>query len=260
MAVGDAVVNVLATGGNPENPSAPAQQNPPAAAGSDAWKNDFPAELKPRLEKFKTAQELAKGYVELENFSSKAVQDMDQSERERFMKRLGRPESPDGLELGKVTLPEGLPRAPEADKELQQVVWEMQALPLKQQAKKLHEWAAAKATAGFLASKQAQERQASEAETALRQAWGLGYEANNVSVDRLLKLGGEEFAQFMSAGPGKNPVIRKGLYAISKFFADDTLITGKAPPPKAESTGSPGMVVDFSKSPELQGENRYGRR
>jgi hypothetical protein len=174
------------------------------------------------------------------------------------MKRLGRPESPDGLELGKVTLPEGLPRAPEADKELQQVVWEMQALPLKQQAKKLHEWAAAKATAGFLASKQAQERQASEAESALRQAWGVTYDANTANVEKLLKLGGEEFVQFMNAGPGKNPVVRKGLYAISKLMTDETLVQGKAP--SATPKPTPGMVVDFSKSPELQGDSRYGRR
>jgi hypothetical protein len=258
MAEADAVATALATGGNPDNPSQATQHNPPAAAQD--WGTAIPDEFKEvvKAKGWKGPADAIKSYVELEKYSSKAVQDMSAEEKDKLLKRLGRPESPDGLELANVQLPEGLPRSPNADKELQQVVWEMQALPLKQQAKKLHEWAAQKAAASFLSAKQAQEKQLADAEAALRQAWGASYDANMANVEKLLKLGGDEFAQFMNAGAGRNPAVRKGLYAISKLMTDETLVQGK--PPAAGVKPTPGMVVDFSKSPELQGEGRYGRR
>jgi hypothetical protein len=49
-----------------------------------------------------------------------------------------------------------------------------------------------------------------------------------------------------------------GLYNIAKMFADDTLATGR-PPAGSKSGGE--FLVDFDgKSPELAGENRFGRR
>jgi hypothetical protein len=259
MAEVDAVASALATGGNPNNPQAPTQHNPTAAAQD--WGTAVPDEFKEvvKAKGWKAPADAIKSYVELEKYSSKAVQDMSAEEKDKLLKRLGRPESPDGLELGSVSLPEGLPRSPTADKELQQVVWEMQALPLKQQAKHIHEWAARKAAASFSAAKQAQEKQLSDADSALRSAWGVSYDANSANVDKLLKLGGDEFVQFMNAGPGKNPAVRKGLYAISKLLTDETLVSGKVPPPM-DRNSTPGMVVDFTKSPELTGSNRYGTR
>src|SRR3990167_6286070 len=109
MTDADAVAIAVATGGNSDNPPAATQPNQPPPAGAapaDAWGTDD-ASLRKVIEAkgWKAPADALKSYVALEQYSSKPVQDMSPEDRERFMKRLGRPESPDGYELSNVTLP-----------------------------------------------------------------------------------------------------------------------------------------------------------
>ena len=56
--------------------------------------------------------------------------------------------------------------------------------------------------------------------------------------------------QRMNDGLGKDPVLREGLYAISKLMADETLVAGRVEGgPKKEFPK--GMLFDPSLSPEL---------
>lgn len=264
MAEADAVATAMVTGASPDNPDAATQHNQAGANGSVTggdW-GTVPDELKKVVEGkgWKAPSDAVKSYVELEKFASKSVQDMSPEEREKFAKtRLGRPEKPDELPLSNVTLPEGFPKPDKASEdELRKVVWSMQSLPLKEQAKYLHEWATKKAVEAFISMRSADGKRREESETKLRQTWALDYEGNNTKVDKLLALGGDELVQWANNGPGKDPVVRMGLLKIAKLFSDETLVTGAVPPATQGDAG--GFVVDFSKSPELVGDKRFGHR
>jgi hypothetical protein len=148
-------------------------------------------------------------------------------------------------------LPEGLKQPQEADAEFKAFVHSLRLT--KDQARGLHEWAMSRATKGYVAAKTAQERQIKESEDSLKTAWGALFDANMAAVNRVIQLGGDQFVQAMNSGPGKDAVIRAGLLAISKMFADDTLVSGRV---EKKQPLRPGFVVDFSKSPELSAQTR----
>ena len=108
-----------------------------------------------------------------------------------------------------------------------------------------------RAANGISAQRAAMKRQTEEREAALRAAWGTSHDANQAAVDKVLALGGEEFVKYMNSGPGKEAVVRQGLYAISKQFADETLVSGRVKVGAAKTENRPGFVFDTSKSPEL---------
>jgi hypothetical protein len=251
----DAVATALVTetSGNDDAATQQNQANGKSATDAGAnWANGLADDIKKQMARFKSVDALAKSYVELERYSSKPVQDMTPEEREKFAKRLGRPETPDALELSGYVLPEGIQRSKDADKELQKVIWEMQALPPKEQAKHIHEWAMKKAGDGYLAMKQAGAKALEESENVLRKEWGADYDANKATVERVARLAGDEFTQWLNSSPGKSAVVRKALFALGKTMRDDTFVDGK-PVPRENPNSRSGMVVDFSKVPGLRG-------
>jgi len=218
--------------------------------GASDWTKDFDEGLRKRVEKFKTPADIAKGYVELETYSSKSLQDMTDSEKEKFFKRLGLPESPEGYELSGVVLPEGIPQNPDADKAFKDLAKSLRLT--KDQAKGGHEWLMKRASDAIIAQRQAVRKQGDDAESTLRTSWGVSFDANSQAVEKVIRLGGDKFVQSMNNGPGKDPVIREGLYAISKLMADETLVSGRVPERKKEEKAIPdGFVFDPSLSPEL---------
>jgi hypothetical protein len=216
--------------------------------GSSDWAKGLDDGLKKKVEKFKTPSDLAKGYVELEAYSSKAFQDMTDSEKEKYFKRLGLPESPEAYELSGVVLPEGINQDPKADAEFKTVAHALKFT--KEQTKSAHEWLMKRAANSIIAQRAAAKKQAEDRESALRTSWGVSFDANDAAAKKAIALGGDAFVQFFNSGPGKDPVIREGFLAISKLMADETLVSGK-PPRRETATVRPGMVADFSKSPEL---------
>jgi hypothetical protein len=238
---------VAAVTGDADNHKGEAKDN---QQGASDWAKDFDEGIRKRIEKFKTPADLAKGYVELETYSSKGLQDMTDSEKEKFFKRLGLPESPEGYELSGVTLPEGIPQNPDADKAFKELAKSLRLT--KDQAKGGHEWLMKRAATAIIAQRAASKKQAEDAENSLRTSWATAYDANQAAVEKVIRLGGDKFVQFMNNGPGKDPTVREGLLAISKMFADETLVSGKPPgKQKTEGTVPQGFVFDPSKSPEL---------
>jgi hypothetical protein len=243
---------VVVTDTKVDNPKDTAKDN---QQGASDWTKDFDEGLRKRLEKFKTPSDLAKSYVELETMQSKAFQDMTPEEKEKYLKRLGLPESAEGYELSDVALPEGVPKNVEADKAFKELAKNLKLT--KDQAKGGHEWLMKRAAATISAQREAMKRQTEERESALRTTWGSAYDANQAAVEKLLKLGGDEFTQFMNSGPGKEAAVRKGLYAISKLLADETLVSGVVTQRKQEIPK--GFVFDPSLSPELAETSRTTR-
>jgi hypothetical protein len=252
----DAVASALVTGGDSDNPSAATQHNQANGKATDAngaWGTDDDGLLKViKAKGWKAPADAVKSYADLEKYASKPVQDMTPEERDKFAKRLGRPETPDALELSGYVLPDGLQRSKDADGELRKVIWEMQALPPKEQAKHIHEWAMKKAGDGYRAMKQSETKALEEAENTLRKDWGTDYDANKGTIERVARLGGDEFIQWLNSTPGKNPVVRKALLAFGKLTRDDVLVDGR-PVPRENPNLRKGMVVDFTKVPDLRG-------
>lgn len=259
MAEADATATGMVTGAA-DNPKPDGQHNQAQASGSAAagdWGTGEFAEVI-KQKGWKSPGDAVKSYVALEKFASKSVQDMDQEEREKFYKRLGRPEKPDELVLSTLTLPEGFEVPKEFDGELRKVIHQSQSLPMKEQAKLLHEWLLKRAVDAWSAARSGVAKKREADESALRNSWLSDYDGNNAKVDQLIRLGGDDVVQYMNNGPGKEPVMRQWLLKVASMFAQETLVTGKPP---AEKAAPSGFVVDFAeKSPELMGDGRYGKR
>ncbi len=216
--------------------------------GESDWTKDFDEGLRKKVEKFKTPKDLATGYTELEAYQSKSFQDMTPDQQEKYLKRLGLPEKPEEYELSAITLPEGHSRPVTAASEFKAIMKELKLT--KDQGKRLDDWMMKRAADSIIAQRTAVKKRADENESALRTSWAASYEANNANVEKLIKFGGDKFVQVMNNGPGKDAVIREGLYAISKLIAEETFEKGRVEERNKTSIPS-GFVFDVSKSPEL---------
>lgn len=248
MADVDAVAAVAATGVKSDNPApaTPAQSADAKGAPAADWAMELPEDIKKQLAgRFKSPADLAKSYTALEQTLGKNIQDMTPEEREKILKRLGRPESPDAYELSNVTMPQGMVRDPEFDKGFRELVFKVQALPLKEQAKHYHEYFLQDATTKYAAMKANIAKVFDASETELRKTWGLDFDANMALSQKVAKIGGDEMVTWLNSGPGKLAVLRKWMYAIGKLMSDDTLESGTLVP--KDTSGKPGLVFDAAK-------------
>jgi len=240
--------SLVAGDGNDKGSSAENHQS------SSDWLNDLDADLKPRLEKFRTPKDLAKSYVELEKYSSKAVQDMTPAEKDKFFKRLGLPESSEDYELSSVVMPKELPSSKEADAAFKELALKLKLT--KAQAKELHEYASKNGANAFIAAKQANAKKKEEAETSLRGEWGTDFDGNLRGAQEVVrKFGDDDIVQYMNEGPGNEPRMLKFLLKIKKAISDDTLEQGRVPLFDRKAANQ-GFVFDPSKSPELANGRR----
>jgi len=248
MADVDAVAAVTATGKAPDNPAPATQHNQTDATGTaspDAWGTGVDESLRKVIEVkgWKAPADAVKSYVDLEKYASKNVQDMTSEEREKFVKRLGRPESPDAYELGNVDLPQGMTRDAEFDKGFKELVFKVQALPLKEQAKHYHEYFLKDSAKKYADMKQNIAKVFDASETELRKAWGLDFDANMALSQKVAKLGGDKVVQWLNSGPGKLAVLREWMYNIGKLMSDSTLERG-SPVPRDVVDNSKGLLFD----------------
>lgn len=208
------------------------------------WFKDLDEGLRKRVEKFKTPADLAKGYVEVETDRSRIIESQ----------RVALPDSPEGYELSTATLPDGIPHSKEGDAEFKATVHSLKLT--KDQAKGLHEWATKRAATSIIAQREAARKRTEDDESSLRSVWGTSFDGNQTAVEKVIQLGGDKFVERMNNGPGKDPIIRAGLYAISKLFADETMVSGRVEQRKDQAEPRPGFVFDTSKSPELSSGRR----
>lgn len=244
--------------GSPGNAEPSGGENQSGGSNGSDWRNGFDDDLKKRTERFKTPSDMAKSYVEMEKMSSKSVQDMSPEEIDKLYKRLGRPEKPDEYELSNVAMPEGVARQDGADDGLKKFAHSIGMT--KAQLKQLHEWSMKRAGDSIIAARQSAAKDRDRKETDLRTNWSADYDNNNAKVNALVaRFGGDEAVAYMNNGPGKDPELRKFLFNIAKTMSDETFVGGSVTPMNRVA-GDGNMVVDFGKSPEISGSNRYGRR
>jgi len=220
--------------------------------GSSDWISGLAEEFRDIVKSkgWKKPDDVVKSYRELEKFSSKAVQDMTPGEKDKFFKRLGLPESQEEYELSSVVMPEGITRDADADKAFKDLAYKLKLT--KAQAKELHEYASKTGAGAVISARQAMAKKREEAESKLRGEWGSDFDANiRGAQDVIRKFGEDETIQYMNEGPGNEPRMLRFLLRIKKAISDDTLESGRVPS-DFDRSGGAGMVVDFSKSPELQ--------
>jgi hypothetical protein len=257
MADTDATEGTLAAPTKDNSEAAPKQnQSQPASSAAAAdWVTDDVREVV-KAKGWKSPSDAIKSYVELEKYSSKSVQDMTPEEREKFYKRIGRPDSSDAYELSGVLLPKGVEQTPDSDKAYREVC-HLHGLT-KEQAKGIHEWASKASVDAIIAMNQAFTKKKKEAEESLRKEWGTDYEGNLKSVQLLIKnFGDNDIVKFLNTGPGNEPAMLRFLHRLKGTMTEDTLVEGKLAP--REPTTEPGGF-DWSKVPSVSGENRYGHR
>ena len=220
--------------------------------GSSDWVNGLDDGLKGvvKAKGWKQPGDAIKSYSELEKFASKSVQDMTPGEKDKFFKRLGLPESSEEYELSSVVMPEGFTRDADADKAFKELAHKLKLT--KAQAKELHEYASKTGAGAVISARQSIAKKREEAESKLRGEWGADFDGNLRGAQEVIrKFGDDATVQYMNEGPGNEPRMLRFLLKIKKAMADDTLESGRVPS-DFDRSGGAGMVVDFSKSPELQ--------
>ena len=199
------------------------------------WTERLPEDMRqhPSLKNFKTEADLAKSWI-----NAQKIIGMDKvpvpgknskpEVWEEVYNRLGRPSDPDSYKL---PVPENMPEElkNEAEqKEFKGVAHKLGLLP--HQVAGLYDWWTQKNLSGIEQAKEANTKSAQDAETALRQEWGMAY-------DQKLELGKKMIRSFArqddleyieKKGLGNDPVLIRIFAAAGKRMSEDSL-SGKPP-------------------------------
>jgi hypothetical protein len=198
--------------------------NPPATTQVD-WKESIPTEYRESVSKFQDVGTMAKSYVEMEKMMGSRVKVPDETtpaeERSAFYQKLGRPQTPEGYDLG---LSEETPVNPEIVNSIQKAAFEAGVSQTQLQS----------VVKSYMDAETAALNQTfTEGETALKTLWKENYEPNIKIGQRALKeLSGEEYRDELVAlvdgtPLGNSPVFIRFLNDIGNKMLPDTLITGK---------------------------------
>ena len=209
----------------------------------------------PTLAKFKTADDLAKSYINLESkISAKGVllpgENATPEEREKFLNAIGRPESPDAYKLNEVEgLHESIKPTPETTAAFQAEAHKMGFT--NEQANQLNGWYLKQVSAMAQAQEKADLEAMQKAETALRADWGEKFEANkNMVAKMMLGAGGEEAIQALG-DKANDPTVLKALGKIAGLLNEDQI--GNLKPVNTTAPGNESKeealakIAEFSK-------------
>ena len=174
------------------------------------------------LSKFKTADDLAKSYIELETkVGAKGIlvpgPDATPEEKEKHLNDLGRPPTPDGYKLDPV---EGMHESIKVtDETSAHFNGAMHKIGLtNEQANAVNAMQMNFVNDAIKTQDAAELKASQDAETALRAEWKEHYDVNKASVVRLItKAGGQEALDAMGGvdGIGNNPVVLKAFGVIA---------------------------------------------
>lgn len=211
----------------PAPPATPPVESAPVPApapspgpGPTDWRAVLPPELRNEktLEKFKGPAELARSYVEIEKYRGRSVAipgpDATAQEKDAFLARLGRPETPD-----KYTLP--LPESPDVD---QNLVGDFKATAhrlglTQEQLAGITSWYAASPMGNPALASEAMQTKAVEV---LRNEWGGAFDHNikvaNAGVGYAERMSGAQGLRELleSSGMGNHPTVVKLFQWIGK--------------------------------------------
>ena len=182
------------------------------------------------LSKFKSADELAKSYVNLEGkISQKGVivpkADASPEEKESYLNAIGRPEAPEGYKIDTIDgLHDSITVTPES-----QAAFQVEAHKMgftNEQANQLNSWYLKTVSASAKEYSDAQDKAVNDAETALRAEWKENYDSNKDLVAKMmLNAGGQEAIDAMGGtdGIGNNPHILKALATVAGQLSEDQI-------------------------------------
>jgi len=248
----------LATGGNADNGGEPAGNQP---SPEPDWAGNLPEAIKPKVTKFKSPEDLAKSYVELESRMGKSVQvpgkDASEEELSNWYNRIGRPDSPDGYELANVERDANLPQDQQGAEQQFARAAHQNGLT-KEQARRMWKYML-DSSAGMLNAINASRKEGlQKAETELRAELGTEYGSGLQLMKRVVGRFADAPARAaLDEGLGNDPRLIRMLINIGKVMSEDTL-EGRVPTTREEAAPEEG-VLTYDHSPGMTGENRYGR-
>ncbi len=180
------------------------------------------------MSKFKDPGNLAKSYLELEKkIGLKGVaipgKDAKAEDYVAVMDQLGRPKEATGYTLPDIKLPEGLPKSEAMEGAFKDMSHKMGLLPF--QVEGLYKWYSEATAADYTNLVNERTEARTNAETALRTAWGKAYDANAALAGKVWQANADDdFKAFMDeTGLGNDPRFMKFMVTMSKKFGEDTL-------------------------------------
>lgn len=197
-----------------------------------AWMEQLADDLKGNetLTQFETLSDLGTAFIDRDGKLQNSIQllgeDATDEERATFFNSLGRPESPDGYELQRPELPEGMPYDEAGEEKFREVLHNLGLT--KAQGEELFRAYQENNIETYSNLVEQRKTHHNEQVEALRQEWGDAYQENAEKAIRVAeKLGGEEFTNFLElSGLGDNPLIVKFCHAVHDLIGEDTLLTG----------------------------------
>lgn len=249
----------LATGGEAET-SQETSQNTQASDTPD-WAGTLPDDVKQNVSRYKTPEELAKAYVNLQSKLGKSAQipgkDASDEDWSNWYKRIGRPDSPDGYELANVERDANLPQDEQGAE--QQFARTAHANGLtKEQARKMWKYMLDSSATMLNAINASRKEALQKADTELRSELGGEYNSGLQLMKRVVKRFADDDArQALDEGLGNDPRLIRMLIGIGKVMSEDTL-EGRVPTTPEEAAPEPG-VFNYESSPGMTGDNRFGR-
>ena len=209
-----------------------------AGGGSDSLAGgDWRASLEPGLRKavdvkgYKTPGELASAYVDLEKLVGAETiklpgEKAGQEEMDAFYNKLGRPETPDGYDLGDWRPPEDVPWDDDEQKVAMAGLHKAGLTNAQMTAAmSIYGQHLARAHESNLAEA---EKESKKAEATLREEWGSAYEEKMNLANRAVKaLGDQELvAEFNKTGLGDKLAMVKAFATVGAFMQEDGTLTG----------------------------------
>lgn len=198
------------------------------------WREGLDVAIKehPSLKTFKTSGDLAKSWVEAQKLIGRDKipvpgENATKEDWDMVFDRLGRPKTAEEYKLPEVKLPDGFPMPKdEFFKELRSKAHELGVLPA--QLNGLYEWFMANEANQFNQFNTEREAAQTQAETALRKAWGKAFEQNYAIAEQAVnKYGTEKFIEKLKlTGLNNDPDMIEFIANMAKNFSEDK-IAGK---------------------------------
>jgi hypothetical protein len=199
------------------------------------WREGLDATVKnhPSIQNFKNAGDLAKSWVNAQSLIGRDKipvpgEKATKEDWDMVFERLGRPKTSDGYKLNEMKLPEGLP-LPKEDfiKEFKNKALELGMLPA--QVSQLYDWFMNNEVTQYNQFIGERDTNRTNAENALRKAWGKAFEQNyQIAEQAVIKYGSEEFVNKLKAsGMNNDPDMIQFISSMAKNFQEDT-IAGKS--------------------------------
>jgi len=196
----------------------------PAPSGEETpdYRAEFAPELKTALEKFPDVGKLAEGYVALEKDASRL--------RNEKAGVVDVPETPEGYEIVKPDLPEGMTYNEERTKKFAEIAHSKGISKSAFQA--IVNAYNEEQKAEFEAQTQDAQKFLDETTVVIKKEWGKDYETNLVQADAAIeRIFGAEFKEVLkNTGLANHPDVVRGMFKASQAIGEHALTVGKGAP------------------------------